>query len=159
MIYIVFHQFNFVRKVHTLPYFHVIYGIITLALWYFIYWVSHELATRDHQNIQLKPIVITCTIVTLLLWIDTVSILMSLSLLVLAYLKRDRVLTIMAIYFLSIFLSSYYYALVMSLMLKSFVLIASGTLLLLSRFYLLKSSPQSTKLSLSTSIPQTGELL
>lgn len=79
---------------------------------------------------------LACMSAILLGLISAPGIILSIILLVLAYAKHERIMLVMGAVLVPVFLFCYYYNLDVSLMKKSGVLVGSGLLLLLGRFYI-----------------------
>jgi uncharacterized membrane protein len=73
------------------------------------------------------------------------GIIAALLVLAIAYHRGNRILTGMAFAFLAVFLSAYYYNVQLTLLAKSYALLASGAVLLLLRLPLLRALPNDAK--------------
>ena len=93
-------------------------------------------AASNQNRFKAKQLGLALGAVIMLGIISAPGVLLSIILLVLGYAKHDRYLTAIGVLFLPIFLWLYYYNLDVSLLQKSVILIGSGVVLLLGRFYL-----------------------
>jgi hypothetical protein len=102
-------------------------------------WVSGSI-----KNIKTHPLILVSVGAILLGLMDFSLILVSIGLMVLGRAKDDKILTVLGIFFMPVFLfiysySFYFYSIdisLLSLLEKSVILISSGILFLLGRFYL-----------------------
>lgn len=102
------------------------FGLITLFGW----------TAGGIEKLKTAPLLLASICTVLLGFISVPGILLTIVLMVLGYAKHDELLIITGALFLPIFLFLYYYNLDVSLLKKSGILIGSGVLLLVGRFYL-----------------------
>lgn len=103
------------------------------------------LLLREHgQTSTSVPAIVCSASVLLLMWpaLNAPGLIGALIVLLLGFRRGNRLLLGMALVFLAVFLSAYYYNLSISLLLKSAALTGSGLILLLLRWALLKQLPQ-----------------
>lgn len=89
------------------------------------------------KKLNAEPLILACLGVVLLGLISAPGIILSIILIVLGYAKHEKIMIIMGALLVPVFVFFYYYNLDISLMEKSILLIASGIVLLVSRFYMI----------------------
>jgi hypothetical protein len=101
-------------------------GLIGLIAW----------AAGGIEKLKKEPLRIACLGVVLFGLISAPGIILAIGLLILGYVKHERLLILMGTLLMPVFLFTYYYNLNFSLYKKSTVLILSGIVLLMGRAYL-----------------------
>jgi hypothetical protein len=104
--------------------------VLALGLIWLYGWMA-----GGHEKLLREPLVIA-VVATLLFTASSPGILAALALVVLGYARDDRALLGLGLVFLPTFITFYYYSLDVELIVKSGVLVGSGAVLLLARFYL-----------------------
>ena len=101
-------------------------GLIALFAW----------VAEGRNKLKTQPLLLACIGALLLGIISAPSILFAIALMVLGYAKHEKKLTIIGGLLMPVFLFYYYYNLEVSLLVKSLILIGSGMVLLVGRFYM-----------------------
>lgn len=104
---------------------------LTLSLIYLIIWV-----TADIQKIKSEPVIIAIFGAIFLGIASDPGVIFSICILILGYAKHDKVLLTLGVLAMILSLIFYYYSLNLTLLSKSLVLIGSGLILLVGRYYL-----------------------
>ena len=117
--------------------------ITTVGLWVLLALVMVRIAGSLGHGWKSRPVLMLLAGVGVLAVTahNSPGILGALLVLGLGYQRRDRLLSGLAVLFLAVFLSAYYYHLELTLLEKSAALAASGAVLLLFAFLLKKTAP------------------
>ncbi|MBN8723149.1 MAG: GDYXXLXY domain-containing protein [Acidobacteria bacterium] len=98
----------------------------------------YQWALGSLERLKQQPILFGVIATLILGFISTPGLLAALWLMILGYSLRDYILIALAIAFFPVFITIYYYNLDLTLDIKSYILMASGIVLLLMRWYLSK---------------------
>jgi len=98
----------------------------------------YQWALGSLERLKQQPILFGVIATLILGFISTPGLLAALWLMILGYSLRDYILVALAIVFFPVFITIYYYNLDLTLDIKSYILMASGIIFLLMRWYLSK---------------------
>lgn len=96
----------------------------------------YQWAAGDWARLREEPLIVAVVATVALAAVTTPGVLAAIGLMVLGYARRDSLLLTMGVAFFPTFLVVFYYELETSLLTKSYILIASGAVLLAARAFL-----------------------
>ena len=119
-------------------------AVFAIAGAFFVAWqILGSLALASFgRNPKLTPLLMALILIVGLITATQPGFLISLTLLALAFWRSDRVLQVLSSMAAVFFISNYYYRLDMTLLNKSFVLMATGVILLAAWAFLRRETPQ-----------------
>jgi len=137
---------------HLLFYFSALKLMFVFALIFLLLWVA-----GDWRKIYTKPFIIITIGIIMLGFVTVSGILFGLGILVLGHARHERLLTIFGACFLALFFWNYYYFLPINLMEKAIILVGTGFILLLGRYYILRQDwDKATDLTMPTDLAKSS---